>query len=875
MDYRLPRTVLPRHYRIHLRPDFEKARFSGSEQVELQVTTETSEIVCNAAELDISSAQLRPLLDVDGNSPGPAGDVRTESSVRLDAERQRAHFTFVRPIPPGMYELEVEFSGAFDDKLRGFFLNTFVDSDGREQSIANTQFQSTDARRAFPCWDEPDMKAVFAVELDVPPGMIAISNGPETSAMPLDNGWQRVAFGETPVMSSYIVAFVIGQLETSQAVVVDGIPIRVVHVPGKAHLARYALQVAAHALSFYQEWFGLPYPGEKLDLVAVPNRGGAMENLGAAIFLESALLVDPDEVSRQEIERVTEVIEHEIAHMWFGDLVTMSWWNGLWLNEAFATFMSLKCLDSFRPEWECWTNFGRDRETAMLMDALSTTRPIEFTVREPDEAEAMYDSLTYQKGASVVRMIEQYLGEDRFQAGVRRYLKLHQFGNTETSDLWQAIEASVEGEPVAEIMSSWIFQRGYPVLTVSAAAAGDGLQLQQEHFGPADSRDGSRSWLVPCLLRRLLPREADQLAERSKVLLSSGSEAQLLAGDQQEVVVNAGASGFFRVRYEPRLRAPLLKNLASLEPLEQYNLVSDSWALALFGLAPLAEFIEVASLISPPVDDGVYRVIDEALRTFDHAVTPSARPKLQAWTRSLLQPALDRVGWLPQEGESARCSELRSVAIRELGDIGEDPAVIEQARHLFAEDREGRSRLHPATAAAVMSVVAGHATGGELMALDSRFREARDPQGEERLLEALSFCRDQAFISELCTNRLSQMKNPHVGILLRRLMMNRHSGQPVWEFFKSNWGELFERHAGKGLWRMLSGTSWLVLPGSDGRSLEKDVQAFFTPQALGGMRRTIDEALDALGIRASFVARDGPVLGQVLESVGGTASPAS
>ncbi|MGH9057202.1 MAG: M1 family metallopeptidase [Acidimicrobiales bacterium] len=859
-DHRLPRTAVPLRYRIHLRPDFESNTFRGDERVELQVVESTDELVCNAAELDIHSARLRPLPAATGaGRPEAPGD--PDLTVTLDPERERSHFRLPQSIPPGNYELGLEFTGAFNHKLRGFYLNTFVDETGQERVLATTQFQSTDARRAFPCWDEPDRKATFAVELDVPPGMVAVSNGPEVSAVELADGWRRVAFRETPVMSSYIVAVVVGPLEASPPVEVDGVPIRVLHLAGKARLARHALDVAAHALSFFREWFGLPYPGAKLDLIAIPNRGGAMENLGAAIFIESALLIDPDVASRSELQRVTEVIEHEIAHMWFGDLVTMQWWNGLWLNEAFATFMSLKCLDDFRPEWDCWTSFGINRETPMLVDALASTRPIEFPVREPDEAEGMYDSLTYVKGAGVVRMIEQYVGEQRFQGGVRRYLARHQYGNTETSDLWEAIEAAAPEEPVREMARGWIFQGGYPLVTVIESSAG-GLELGQEQFG----RAGGTRWLIPCMLRTLPGVGSGAAPARTKALVAPDAASLRLDGAPARVIANAGASGFFRVRYTPALRLAVLSNLSSLAPLEQFAFVSDAWATALWGVAPLSEFVEIASAHADGLDPGVFNVVEEALRTFDHAVTPSGRPSLQDWTGALLRPVLERLGWEPLPGESARQSTLRSIAIRQLGDIAEDAAVIAEARRRFTAGVAGRSPLHPATAAAVSSVAAAHGTSDELEELRRRFQDARDPQEEERFLEALSFTRDGAFALRLSTSGLSEMKTPHAALLLCRLMANRHVGPAVWELFKSGWEDIFAQHAGKALWRLLSGVSWLVAPGPEGDEVAQDVREFLAAQEVDGMQRTVDEAIEALGMRLAFLTRESAAIGPLLRA---------
>ncbi|HEY6697640.1 MAG TPA: M1 family metallopeptidase, partial [Acidimicrobiales bacterium] len=464
--HRLPRTVVPRRYDLTLEPDLEAASFSGHETIAVEVLAETSEVVLNAAEIEIDEATAEIAAD------GETGRGPLVANVTLDDEAERATLTFDRPLPAGEATLRLRFRGVLNDKLRGFYRSTFIDGDGVERVLAATQMEATDARRAFPCWDEPDAKAVFGVTLVVPEGLLAISNAAELerSPTPADSAKVAVRFADTMPMSTYLVAFVVGPLAATEPVDVDGKPLRVVCPIGKEHLAAYALEVGAFALRYLSDWFGIVYPGDKLDLVAIPDFAfGAMENLGCVTFRERLVLVDPATSTQAELQVVVDVIAHEIAHMWFGDLVTMKWWNGIWLNEAFATFMEMTCTDAFRPDWQRWVDFGLSRSAAFDTDALEATRPIEYPVVSPADADGMFDVLTYEKGASVVRMLEQHLGPDRFRAGIRRYMARHQYGNTETSDLWDALEAET-GEPVRRIAESWIFQGGFPEVSVAAVA---------------------------------------------------------------------------------------------------------------------------------------------------------------------------------------------------------------------------------------------------------------------------------------------------------------------------------------------------------------------------------------------------------------------
>ena len=346
-DFRLPRTVAPERYELTLTPDLAAATFAGEERVRVTVHEPTSEVVLNALDLEVHSAEL----------VGDGGEHRA-GRVALDAEEQKAVITLDAPAEPGTWTLHLTFTGVLNDKLAGFYRSTYADDEGNERVIATTQFEATDARRAFPCWDEPDFKAVFSVSLVVPAHLAAISNGAVVAETDLGNGLRQVDFADTMRMSTYLVAFVVGPLVATPPVGVDGTPLRVYCVPGKERLADFALESGAAALRFFARYFGIPYPGGKLDLIGLPDFAfGAMENLGAVTFRETALLVDPATASRVELERVADVVAHELAHMWFGDLVTMKWWNGLWLNEAFATFMELAAVDAFKPEWQRWVAF--------------------------------------------------------------------------------------------------------------------------------------------------------------------------------------------------------------------------------------------------------------------------------------------------------------------------------------------------------------------------------------------------------------------------------------------------------------------------------------------------------------------------------------
>ncbi|RPI10703.1 MAG: hypothetical protein EHM63_02750 [Actinobacteria bacterium] len=414
-EHRLPRTVIPRRYELTLAPDLPAATFGGQAVIAVDVVEPVSQVVLNAADLEVDEAWL---VDAAGN--------RRSASITHDAVGERVCLELDSVAEAGPAFLHARFRGVLNDQLRGFYRSTYRDAAGEEQVLAVTQFESTSARRAFPCWDEPDLKAVFSITLVVSDGLTALANTKQVSEEPTGDGRRRVSFADTMPLSTYLVGFIVGDLEMTEPVDVDGVPLRVVHLPGKGALAAFAEECGAFGIKFFAEYFGIPYPSDKLDLVAIPDfAAGAMENLGLVTFREALLLVDPAAATQAEELVIANVVSHEIAHMWFGDLVTMRWWNGLWLKEAFATFMATVCTNAMKPEWRVWDTFGLDRTAALETDALESTRAIEYPVHSPHDAEGMYDVLTYEKGAAVLRMLEQYLGADQFRAGVQAYLAKH------------------------------------------------------------------------------------------------------------------------------------------------------------------------------------------------------------------------------------------------------------------------------------------------------------------------------------------------------------------------------------------------------------------------------------------------------------------
>jgi puromycin-sensitive aminopeptidase len=834
--YRLSTTVEPHRYRLVLTPDLDAATFAGDVEIDVTVHQAVDTITLNAAELDITLAELTP-----GN---PAGNALSPTAIDLDEKEERATLTFGEPLAPGSATLHLTFAGILNDKLHGFYRSTFTDEAGVEHVIATTQMEATDARRAFPCWDEPDRKATFEVTLVVDENLAAYSNGPAVEETAAPGGKKVVRFAPTMVMSTYLVAFIVGLLEATEPVDVNGVPLRIVHPPGKAHLTPFALEVGAHALRFFTGYFGIPYPTDKLDLVAIPDFAfGAMENLGCVTFRESALLVDPAQAARTELERVADVVCHEIAHMWFGDLVTMKWWNGIWLNEAFATFMEVLAVDAFQPEWQRWVSFGVEREAAMAVDGLHATRPVEFPVGRPEEAQGMFDVLTYQKGGSVLRMLEQFVGPDVFRDGIRDYLTIHSHSNTETSDLWDALERS-SGRPVRDIMDTWINQGGYPLVRV-----GEDGSLSQTPFSYRGDPGGAigSAWKVPVVSRSLQEGDPDPVP----VLLDgTGGGAAGTVGNR---LVNAGGSGFYRVSYPSATVERLATGMGDLAPLERYNLVSDAWAAALSGQGPFPDVLRLARALadSGERDPSVWSVILGAIGMADRVIPDTDRPVLQGAIRALFGPLAAELGWDPRPDDSERTPSLRASLLRVLGTIGADVAVRTEAQRRFAA--AATVALHPDTESTILDIVATTGGEAEFESFLTRYRNPSTPQEENRYLYALASFDDPELATRTFDLAMGEVRTQNAPFVLQSLVANRVTGPAIWQRITGEWDTMVSKFPSNILPRMLDGVRVLCNP----PSLAAEVTRFIETHPLPAGGKTVEQILERLAVNVAFGEREG------------------
>ena len=832
--HRLPRTVIPSHYDLTLSPDLDQAAFGGHVVIDVAVTEPVDEILLNAAELAIGDAVL---FSDDGK--------RIAVAAKTDEDSERATLTLAEQAGPGAWKLEISFDGILNDDLRGFYRSVYTDEDGTQKTIATTQFEATDARRAFPCWDEPDLKATYGVTLVIDESLTAISNNPEIVREDAGDGKVAITFSDTMKMATYLVAFVVGELEVTDPVDVDGIPLRIVHVPGKGHLTDYALEAGAFALRFYADYYGIPYPGEKMDKIAIPDFAwGAMENVGAVTYRETALLLDLEQATQAEMMRIAEVIAHEIAHMWFGDLVTMKWWNGIWLNEAFATFASMKCVDAFRPDWKVWLTFAADRTHSMGTDAVGSTRPIEFKVESPEEANEMFDDLTYLKGSSVLRMLEQYLGEDTFREGVSQYLKAHAYDNTETADLWAALEAA-SGQPVGEVMDTWIFQGGFPRLTVAGEPGAYTITQEQfRYLEPGDHR-----WHVPVLLR--------SAAGESRVLLSDES---MTVDAGNDLVVNTGGNGFYRVQYSPALKASMGDRVGSLEAAERYGIVSDLWADVLKGGTEAGDYLALVEKLGDEPEVEVWEAAMAGLDELDRVVSSDDRPALQDFVRELVSPKADDMGWAPGDGEDDRTRKLRGLVLRAMGNLGNHQETQDTARIVLEEFRADPASIDSEVGNAALGIVSTNGDGDDFDRFIEISNTSRNPQEIVKNLRAAASVPDRDAAKKLFDMVLAgDVRRQDAFWVIAVMLGQRENGPYVWELMKEHWDDMLAVLPPAASRRILD-----LIPYRSEPEVARDIEAWLGDHHIPGGDRYSPQQIEKMKVRVGLRKREQGRLGEAL-----------
>jgi aminopeptidase N len=820
---RLPLTAVPEHYDLAFDVQLAEARFDGVETIRVRVPAETTSIVLHA-------------LDIVFREVTVAGQTAT---VSTSPEMQLAHFTVDRPIPVGVHEIRIRYAGTLNDRLRGFYLSQ---ANGRRYAV--TQLESTDARRAFPSFDEPALKATFAVTVTIDRGDTAISNGRVVSDTPGPGaGRHTLTFSTTAKMSTYLVAIAVGDfqcLETSA----DNIPIRICATPDKKELGRFALESSREILRFLNRYHTITYPFGKLDIVAVPDfAAGAMENT-AAIFFREAVLLAADGASATTRKNIAGTLAHEIAHMWFGDLVTMKWWDDLWLNEGFASWMANRPLAAWKPEWRVDVDEAIETQRALALDSLASTRAIRSPVNTPAEIEASFDGITYEKGAALIRMVERYIGAEAFRTGVNAYLEKYAYGNATSQDFWNEMAAS-SGKPVDRVLTSFVDQPGFPLLTVASqcAEATARTTVTQERFlidATPDPPPLPLGWWVPVCTRSaadgVVPcAEVPQMEPLALTHVSCPSWT----------FVNAGAQGYFRTAYEPAaLKALASEVRTKLTAPERVSLLGDEWALVQAGRHRVSDYLTLASGFRGERTSGILTELTTRLQTVHtHLTTAATRPAFEAFVRSVMRPIFDELGIAAKRDDTDETGAVRAAVISALGHTGNDREVASQARVALDAALAGRQRLDATAAGAIVGVAAAHGDRTLQDALLKAAEAAAAPEDRDRYLFALGRFTDPVLVERgLEYARTPALRSQDTGAYLYQSLNNPAINQQAWRFVKAHWAELESKIV------VAFGDLTIVtaLGSFCDASTRDDIRQFFAGRSLPATTRTLDQTLERI-----------------------------
>jgi aminopeptidase N len=717
----LPADVVPTHYDIAVTPNAQALTFEGHVAIDVTVAAPTNAIKLNAADLTFDKVALT------GEAAAP--------KISFDTEQETATLTFAAPVTAGHHVLTIDYTGKINQHAAGLFALDYDTPRGKARALF-TQFENSDARRFIPSWDEPARKATFTLTATVPTSEMAVSNMPIAQTEPLPGGMARVHFAETPKMSSYLLFFGLGDFERISKKV-NGVDVGVVFKRGDADKATYALDAAAHILPYYEDYFGVKYPLPKLDLIAGPGQSqffGAMENWGAIFYFERDLLIDPRISTQGDRREVYVVVAHEMAHQWFGDLVTMDWWDGIWLNEGFASWMEVKATDHFHPEWHMWLDSLAAKEAAMQVDARAGTHPIITPIKDVLQANEAFDTITYEKGESVIRMLEIYVGEDRFRAGVEAYIKAHEYGNTVTDDLWRELDKTA-AQPITPVAHAFTLQAGVPLIRASATS--NGIHLTQDRFAADESANAPTVWPVPV-------KVAGNGVAPWVGLVSRDKPADLVVGAGAAPVVNAGQTAYFRTLYDATLFGKLEAAFAGLAPADQLGLINDARALGYSNYAPLANLFALARKVTPDSDPVVQGTMAARIQGVAELYEGLAGEKaFDAYGRHVLQPLFAKFGWTAKPGESQNVTLARANLLSSLSEL-DDPAVISQAQAYFQQYLRDPSALSPDLRRSVLSIVALHADAKTWDELHTLAKNVKSALAKQELYVLLGRARDKA-----------------------------------------------------------------------------------------------------------------------------------
>ncbi|MEO5739923.1 MAG: M1 family metallopeptidase [Vicinamibacterales bacterium] len=845
---RLARTTIPEHYDIHLTPDFGNDTFAGEVAIRVRLAEPARSITLNAAEIEFHDVTIT------------AGGVKQVASVALDARREAATLDVPDAIPAGTAVIAIGYTGRLNDQLRGFYL-----SRANNRDYAITQMEPTDARRAFPSFDEPAFKATFAISATIDARDTAISNGRLLSDTPGPAGGKHtLQFSTTKRMSPYLVALAVGDWECVGSSA-DGIPIRVCGTPNRRAALGFALEWTGFAMRYLNRYFSVKYPFEKLDVVAVPDfSAGAMENTGAIFFREQFLITSEDGGTLEQRKQTAQFITHEVAHQWLGDLVTMQWWDDIWLNEGFATWMEFRPMQESKPEWQGALEEVRDTQRAMNLDSLRTTRPVRTKVDTPDQINQVFDAIAYQKTAAIIRMVEGYVGAATYRDGINAYVKKFAFANATGEDFWTTL-AAVTRKPVDRVLASFITQASMPLVRVEPTCTGGSTELVLAQRPISEAVPASTLWDIPVCYKR---ERGGKVEPAACVLVSANTQTATLDGCSSWIFANVDSRGYYRTAYtRENLRAlGTAAGNGRLTPLEQTTLLEDLWALVRLDDESIAEYLSLSShLMKSELSPAIATALERINYISERLVDEPLRPAFQRWVRRTVQPLADRLGWTPKPGESEDIQSLRSAVLFTMGNAARDPEILREARRL--------ARLHVTGAARLPSSIVD--TTLQLAAIDgdaelydqylARITQSPTPGEQAQYLTALSFFSDpnlQKRTLEYATS--PNIRNQNAPDLVRRLMQRPAATAATWTHLKDNW-DTVERSFGifQGIPNVIGSIQHLCDAGS-----RNDVERFFSLHPVAGADRTLEQSLEAIDRCAATKSKQAESLAAFLGPAG-------
>ena len=817
---RLALTVHPEHYQLTLTPNLKDATFTGNEKIDVVLSEPSNSITLNAAEIKFQTVSVQ------------IGGKELTADITVDAAKQQATFKFDRTLPAGALTLQIEYSGILNGQLRGFYLSKTAKRD-----YAVTQFEPTDARRAFPSFDEPAMKATFDVTLIVDRGDTAISNTNIVSDTPgPGTDKHTIRFATTPKMSTYLVAFLVGDFQCTSGES-DGTPIRACATPDKVEYTRFALSAAEFVLRYYNNYFGIKYPMPKLDMIALPDfEAGAMENFGAITYRETDLLIDEKAASVGAKKNVALVVAHEMAHQWFGDMVTMQWWNNLWLNEGFATWMENKPVAAWHPEWNIPQDVAAGLNGTLNLDAQHTTRTIRAKAETPDEINEMFDGITYGKAGAMLLMVENYEGENTFRQGVHNYLAAHMYGNATAEDFWNA-QTAVSKKPVDKIMESFVEQPGEPLLTFENPAGNVAIASQQRFFiTPTATTGKTQTWTVPVCFKASDRGENCEILSQSRQPLNRPAAPFLFA--------NAEGKGYYRTKYPAALYAKIVANVETgLTPEERIILLGDQWAQVRANKAPVGDYLDLAAAVK---DDTSGTVIETALDSVGAiysriAATADERAAISSWVQRTFKPSLDRLGPAKSDDTPER-RELRAALFGAVGIIGKDPDVIADAKQIAAKYLNNQQSVDPTLAEAAMEIAAVNGNSAFYDRLKQEAETSSNPELQEGSLRLLAEFKDASLETRSLDYTVSgKVRNQDSVIELLIMLRGTDTRDLAWNYITQNWGKVQAQ-----LTTSMGG--YLVSGAGSFCSAEKrdEVVNFFTTHKVPASERALARAKDQI-----------------------------